>query len=79
MLVFGWRSRRIFFLAQLGGKSILGLGISFLIHGLYFFRLGYSFLVLDSVLGFCRELFPLALTLFFLYPGPLALITSLAG
>ena len=71
MLDFGIRSRRIFFLARLGSRSILGLRISFLGLGLYFLRLDCSFPVLGSVLGFYRKLFPLALTLVFLPVSPL--------
>ena len=78
MLDFSIRSTRIFFLARLGSKSVLGLKISFLGLGLCFLCLSYSFLVLGSVLGFYRRLFPLALTLVFLPLSPLALITSLA-
>ena len=77
MLDSSIRSRRIFFFARLGGRSILGLRISFLGLGLCFLRLGYSFPVLGSILGFCGGLLPLALTLLFL-PRSLALITSLA-
>ena len=79
MLDFGIRSRRIFFLAQLGSRSVLGLRISFLGLGLCFLCLGCNFPVLGSILGFYGRLFPLALTLVFLPLNPLALITSLAG
>ena len=79
MLGFGIRSRRIFFLAQLGSRSVLDLRISFLGLGLYFLRIGCSFPVLGSILGFGERLFPLAFTLFFLPFNPLALITNLAG
>ena len=79
MLGFGIRSRRIFFLAQLGSRSVLGLRISFLGLGLCFLRLGCSFPILGSILGFGGRLFPLAFTLFFLPFNPLALITNLAG
>ena len=77
MLDFGWRSRRIYILAQLGSRSVLGLRINFSGLGLCFLCLGYSFPVLDGILGLCGVLLPLALL--FVPFSPLALITNLAG
>ena len=64
---------RILFLAQLGGRIILGLRISLFSLGLGFLCFGLS-----SILGLQGGLSLLALTLVFGRFSPLALITSLA-
>ena len=62
-LVLG--SGRIFLLTRSGGRSILGLRISFFGLGLHFLRLCYSFFVLSGILGLWGGLFLFTLTLVF--------------
>ena len=78
MLSLGLWRRRVFFLAWLGDRSILGLRISFFSLGLYFLCLSCSFLDLGSISGLWEGLGPLALNFFFGPMSALILITSLA-
>ena len=75
MLDFSRKSRRIFLLAWLESRSVLGLRIDFLGLSLCFLRLDCSF----PILGLSRGLFPLALAFVFLPFSPLALITNVVG
>ena len=79
MLSLGRGSRKVFFLARLRGRSILGLRINFFNLDLCFLCLSCSFLVLANIFGFWGELFLLVLTFVFGLLNPLALITSLVG
>ena len=79
VLSLGLGRKKVFFLARLRGRSILGYRISFFRLGLCFLCLSCSFLGLGSFFGLWGGLGPLALTFIFGPISPLALITSLAG